>query len=136
MKRAFLVSALVWLSWVGVVAPAAALTPYEDCKQRTLDPLQPLGDDRRWQRCVVIHNDLSFPIYPVIQSPLDSNCKDNKYTITVPGRTDNPVPAKNLRIVVNDQTRGAGIQPGKSAIVALPKTQPCDKGGFYDASRV
>jgi len=137
MKRAFLVLALAGLSVVFVVAPAVrAETPYDQCKNR--DPLKPKDTDDPFQRCFIIHNDLPFTIYPVIQSDLAHNCPDlPKYTVHYTDiNGDQTGPASSLRIVVNDKTRGAGIAAGGTVTVALPKTQPCKTGGFYGAARI
>jgi hypothetical protein len=57
----------------------------------------------------------------VISAARDVNCKDG---------------AGQLRIVVNDGQKGAGIAHGKSVKVAIPKQYPCANGGFYNAARI
>src|SRR4051794_1459881 len=96
------------LLWLslGLLAPPTALA-------QTTDP---------FQRYIKFHNSLSTPIYPVIESPQSgtTNCGSGGL----------------LRIVVNKDTRGAGIPHGETATVALPKDAPCKIGGFYNASRI
>lgn len=74
------------------------------------------------QRYFVFKNDTPVTIYPVISAPKNANCDPGNLGV--------------LRILVNDQTRDAGIAPGGLVKVALPKTYPCPNGGFYNASRV
>jgi len=79
------------------------------------------ADPDPFQRYFNIHNSLDTAIYPVIQSPqAGANCGTGGL----------------LRIVVNQDKEGAGIPPGGSVSVALPKNRPCEKGGFYGASRI
>src|SRR5207249_1096903 len=67
--------------------------------------------------------------YPVIQSPNDSNC-----TTVDPAKFPK---GSLLRIIVNAETKGAGIPAKGTVTVAIPKTAPCPpKGGFYDSSRI
>jgi len=75
------------------------------------------------QRYFIIYNELTTPIYPVISAPQSSNCSAKGDTTA-------------LRIYVNDRKRGAGIPPGGSVRVKVPKSQPCAKGGFYDSARI
>src|SRR5262245_48429189 len=71
-------------------------------------PLVP-GDPM--QRFFVFKNDTPVPIYPVISAPKNANCTVGDI--------------HSLRIVVNDGRQGAGIAPGGSVKVALPKDYPC-----------
>ena len=75
-----------------------------------------------FQRYLKFRNSLATPIYPVIESPQSgtTNCGFGGL----------------LRIVVNKDVKGAGIPPGETVVVALPKRAPCEIGGFYDASRI
>lgn len=106
MKRPYLALIILWSGLTFLVAPAASAQT---------DP---------FQRYFIFHNQLSHPIYPVIQGPVSSNCGPS-------GSTD------LLRIYVNDKQRGAGVPAnGGTVRVNIPKTQPCSKSGFYDAARV
>ena len=112
MKRVSLALAVLWVS-VNVPAPPAVLG------QAVVE------DDDKYQRRIIVHNELPEPltIYPVISAPQDSNC----HGVYPPG--------SSARIIVNDEG-GAGIGPGNSVTVKIPKTAPCSQGGFYNAVRV
>jgi hypothetical protein len=84
-----------------------------------------VGDTDAFQRYFIFKNDLDHPVYPVIQAPNDSNCNQSGF----PG-------GSVLRIVINSTQAVAGIPPGGKVRVAIPKDQPCAKGGFYDAARI
>jgi hypothetical protein len=115
MKRTSLASAILGLGLMFLVPPPAAMAQ--------------LTDTDEFQRRFTFYNQLSVPIYPVIQAPNDSNCA------TVDSQ--NYPKGALLRILVNAATRGGGIPAGGSATVAIPKTAPCPpKGGFYDSSRI
>ena len=107
MNRAHLLSAILGLS-------ASLLVSSPVLAQTVADP---------FQRYMHFFNELTVPIFPVIQAPVTANCGP-------PGDTS------LLRIFVNDRQRGAGIPSGGNVKIALPKTQPCDKGGFYNAARI
>jgi hypothetical protein len=77
-----------------------------------------------FQRHFTFYNDTPVTIWPVFQAPQSDNC-----TVNVPGST-------LLRLHVNKDARDAGIPRGERVTVALPKTWPCDKGGFYKAVRI
>ncbi len=109
MKQAYLASAVLWLTLILSGSPAAiAQTDLVDA-----------GNDP-FQRYFVFHNSLDVPVYPVIQSPY-ANCS--------PGDT------RQLRIIVNAETEGAGVPSKGTVVVTIPKTKPC-LNGFYNASRI
>ena len=74
------------------------------------------------QRSFVFKNDTPVTIYPVISGPKNANCD--------PGNDG------MLRIIVNAGQRDAGIAPGATVTVTIPKAYPCKDGGFYNASRI
>jgi hypothetical protein len=76
----------------------------------------PAADDP-FQRNFTFKNELSIPIYPVLQAPENTNCMG---------------PHKSRRIVVNATTKGMGIPPGGTAKVRIPKNPAC----WYDAARI
>ena len=78
-----------------------------------------------FQRYIRIHNSLDSTVYPVVQAPQDAGN---------PGV--NCATGGLLRIVVNQDKEGAGIPPGGTVSVAVPKNKPCERGGFYDAVRI
>ena len=100
-------SVVLCLTLVTVIVAASVVRAQED------DP---------FQRYFTFHNSLPNTIYPVIQSPQDG--------------TTNCGTGGLLRIIVNKDVEGAGIPPGQSVTVAIPKDVPCAQGGFYDASRI
>jgi len=113
-KPAYLAPALLWLITGALGLPVTA--------QGQVDP---------YQREIVFYNDLTdrdgngITIYPLIAAPQASNCNNANF----PSGT-------SLRIIVNGQG-GAGISPGESVTVNIPKEQPCPpRGGFYDAVRI
>ena len=86
-------------------------------------------DTDPFQRYIRFRNSLDVTIYPVIQAPQDRPIN--------PGEAGtNCATGGHLRIVVNRGTEGVGIPKGGTVTVALPKDRPCEKGGFYDASRI
>jgi hypothetical protein len=112
MKRALLVSALVWLGLLFMVPPAVV--------EAVDDPMQ---------RFFRFHNELNDTpirkIYPVISAKQDTNCAA-KYG------------ANLLRIVVHGKAgRGQGVDKDETVIVKIPKTEDgCgEKGLFYNAAR-
>ena len=113
MKVTYLVTAVLWLGLTLSGAPAAmAQTNLEtDLVDASIDP---------FQRSFIFYNSLDIPVYPVIQSPY-ANC--------VSGDT------RQLRIIVNAGTEGAGVPSKGSVEVIIPKTKPC-LNGFYNASRI
>src|SRR5215467_3290819 len=113
-KPAYLASALLWLITGVSALPVTA--------QGQVDP---------YQRQIVFYNDLKdkdgngIPICPLIAAPQGTNCDNSDF----PSGT-------SLRILVNDG-QGAGIAPGGSVTVQIPKEHPCPpRGGFYDAVRI
>jgi len=80
-------------------------------------PAPGLAADDPFQRNFTFKNELSIPIYPVIQAPENANCQG---------------PHKSRRIVVNATTKGAGIPPGGTAKVRIPKNPAC----WYNAARI
>ena len=109
MKRALLVSALVWLGLLFVVPPAVV---------EAVDPMQ---------RFFRFYNELDNAVFPVISASQTAlNCA-SKY------------PNQQLRIVVNGQAgRGKGVATNETVNVKIPKTDgaDCPHGLFYDAARV
>src|SRR5262245_45675007 len=94
----------------------------------------------KYQRFIIFKNELTVPIYPVIQAPNDSNCTP---------KDANKFPKGSLlRILANESAdsiptgasdgkkRGVGIAPNSSLKVYIPMDQPCAGGGFYDAARI
>jgi hypothetical protein len=73
--------------------------------------------DDPFQRNITFKNELSIPIYPVIQAPENVNCMG---------------PHASRRIFVNENTKGAGIPPGATTKVRIPKGMPC----WYLAARI
>lgn len=80
--------------------------------------------DDPFQRTLTFYNDSPVTIWPVFQSPQDSNCQFRLVDATL------------FRIHVNDGVKDAGIAPTRSVKVSLPKTWPCATGGFYNAVRI
>ena len=73
--------------------------------------------DDPFQRTFTFKNELSIPIYPVIQAPENVNCKG---------------PHASRRIFVNENTKGVGIPPGATTKIRIPKGMPC----WYNAARI
>ena len=96
--------------WTALAFPACAFA----AGAGNVDPMQ---------RYFLFYNELSTPVYPVIQAPQASNCSSVD---------DNTL----LRIYVNAGKKGAGVPPKTQVRVNVPKDQPCAKGGFYDAARI
>jgi hypothetical protein len=125
MKAACLVSAFLLLGLTSLM-PSAALA-------------QPGGTDE-FQRTFTFHNHLPIKIFPVIQAP--QNIGDKGERVNCGFANEFTPPRGLLRIIVNDGTRGAGIAPGGSATVNIPKTTPCKSNGqfipgpFYTAARI
>ncbi|HXJ81811.1 MAG TPA: hypothetical protein VMS64_24405 [Candidatus Methylomirabilis sp.] len=95
----------------------------------TTPPPVTVTDDDPFHRRFTFYNQLDIPIYPVIQAPNDSNCTTVDPTKFPKGSL--------LRIVINADTKGAGIPAKGNVTVAIPMTSPCPpKGGFYDSSRI
>lgn len=70
-----------------------------------------------FQRYITFHNQLPITVYPLISA----NAKDNCLNIS-----------EQKRIIVNYQTKGAGVPPGKTVKVRIPKSPAC----WYNAARV
>src|SRR5262245_55324853 len=81
------------------------------------------GGNDPFLRHLTFYNNTPVTIWPVFQVPQDTNCE------ALLGN-------KLLRLHVNKDRLHAGIPKGQSVTVALPKTWPCPKGGFYDAARI
>jgi len=73
--------------------------------------------DDPFQRNFTFKNELAIPIYPVLQAPENANCKG---------------PHQSRRIFVNAGTKGAGIPPGGTVKLRIPKGVPC----WYNAARL
>ena len=111
MKVTRLALAILWLSLSLLISPAVMAQVVSDVADQ-------------FQRHFTFYNDTPVTIWPVFQAPQSDNC-----TVDIPGST-------LLRLHVNKGAQDAGIPPGESVTVALPKTWPCDKGGFYNAVRI
>ncbi|MEO8305661.1 MAG: hypothetical protein ABI724_16235 [Betaproteobacteria bacterium] len=109
MKFVHLAATVLWTGFMSAATVVFAQTVTE-----VVDPMQ---------RYFLFYNELSTPVYPVIQAPQASNCS----------HTDD---STLLRIYVNDGKKGAGVPPKGLVRVNVPKDKPCPKGGFYDAARI
>jgi hypothetical protein len=133
MKRLIRVWALLWVV-VGLAVPAIV-----NAQQVSFDDSDPM------QRKIVFHNDFSPTdldknnkprrIYPVIQASQDDNCRKERPDLF-------PTAGELVRLVVNAHDssnptdKDAGIGPGQSVEVTIPKQFPCNRGMFYRAGRI
>ncbi len=77
----------------------------------------PAAADDPFQRDITFRNDLPIAIYPVITADQIDNCATTKML---------------RRIIVNYGQKGAGIPPGQTVKVNIPKSPHC----WYNAARV
>src|SRR5262245_58536884 len=111
-RRAVHGRVLVLLGALGLIA-VSGLSGSAPAMAQAVDPMQ---------RFFIFQNDTPVPIYPVISGPKNANCT--------------PGDLSSLRIVVNRGQQDAGIPPGGTVTVTIPKEYPCPTGGFYNASRI